>query len=166
MNYYRCQEGTEAYHILYETMDRINHCLSAAGELAEELGAISFTPNELVVGGIGSLRFNHKPDTDAYRIVGKHRIGRVTHYDCVPCIDTKAGAEVAARIIKLPFIKHSDITERIGGIVTPEVEGDRFVAFFRSDGWIYLQSELQHRLEGLAEITEKNYKEADAYFHQ
>ena len=164
MNYYRCEKGTEAYQILSELYNKEADCIHAAAELASELGAISFTLNSLVVGGIGSLRFISKPDPKKYKVIGVKRVTRMKFYDCIPNIDTEEGAKIAVKITKLPFIRMEEVDRLL--CITDKVDetGDSFGFDLMPVGdWFYLKSEVHHGLNGLEEITEDSYASAETY---
>lgn len=164
MNFYRCKKGTEAYQVLIEMHYQIADCYDAAAELASELGAISFTLNSQVIGGIGSLRFIGKPDPKEYKIIGIKRAAGKKLYDCVPNIDTKEGAKIALKITKLPFIRKEDVVDRL--CITDKVDDMGGIFGFNImpvDDWFYISSEVHHGLKGLEEITHQNYANAEAY---
>lgn len=163
MNYYRCEKGTEAYHILGNLMKEICKCYKAADDLATELGAVSFTTNSVVIGGLGSLRFNRKPDPKEYRVIGKAKAGGIKMYDCVPNIDTKEGAAIAVRMIRLPFIKQEDVLKRCGVQEPDEQIDDKSVVFLTADDYIYMESGMEHALEGLESISQQNFEDAKEY---
>ena len=164
MNYYRCEKGTEAYRVLSELHRQIGCCIEAAAKLAGELGAISFTVNSQVIGGIGSLRFIGKPDPKEYKVIGISRSAGKKLYDCVPNIDTEEGAKIAVRITKLPFIRREDVVDRLCITDKEDDIGDSFgFDIMPVDDWVYLSSEAHHGLKGLEEIDYASYHAAETY---
>lgn len=164
MNFYRCKKGTEAYRILSELYHQSADCYDAAAELAGELGAISFTLNSQVIGGIGSLRFIGKPDPKEYKIIDIKRATGKKLYDCVPNIDTKEGAKIAVKITKLPFIRKDDVVKMLCVTDKEDDMGGIFGFDIMPVGdWFYISSEVHHGLKGLEEITHQNYANAETY---
>lgn len=164
MNFYRCKKGTEAYQVLIELHHQSVDCYDAAAELASELGAISFTVNSQVIGGIGSLRFIGKPDLKEYKVIGISRSAGKKLYDCVPNIETEEGAKIALRITKLPFIRREDAMERLHITDKEDDMGDGFgFEIMPLDEWFYMSSEAHHGLKGLEEIDYASYHAAEKY---
>ena len=161
--FYRCEEGTEAYQAIGVAFNKIRECCQAAATLAEELGAESFTTNELVIGGIGSLCFNHKPSPKQYKVIGKERTGLKTLYHCVPDLEQRGGRAIAMRIVKLPFLKSSQIHEFLRVDQETEKPDEAALDILRIEGYYYMQSDFTHHLEGLEEISEQNFQEAAKY---
>lgn len=164
MYYYRCEKGTEAYQVLSKLYRQTSDCIYAAAELAGELGAISFTTNSQVIGGIGSLRFIGKPDPKEYKVIDSTRSPTGKLYDCIPNIDTKEGAKIALRITKLPFIRMEDAMERL--CITDKVDdmGDSFrFDIIPIEDWVYMKSDGTHGLQGLQEIEFSRYHAVEKY---
>ena len=146
-HFYRLPIESENGKKLKALLDKGEQAWLAASELARELGAVRFTPNEaFLIGGIGQLYFTKKPNERAYETI--RRRGR--YFECYPNRGKGAGAKIFERILKLPAVHFKELDPVFGkketGWMTP--------AFFDYREDIYLASPEELDIEGLVPSNE------------
>lgn len=146
-HFYRLPVETEAGKQMKALLEKGQEAWNAAANLAKELGAVRFTTNDaFLIGGIGQLYFQKKPNERAYET-----IKRVGHYfECYPNRGKEAGAKIFERILKLPAVHFKELEPIFGkmeeGAITP--------AFFDYLDDIYLASPKPLKVEGAVESNE------------
>lgn len=146
-HYYRLPIESENGKRLKDLLDRGEKAWEKAAELAKELGAVRFTPNDaFLIGGIGQLYFSKKPNERAYETI--RRRGR--YFECYPNRGKEAGAKIFERILKLPAIHFKEL-EPVFGV---RKEGWMTPAMFDYREDIYLESHEPLAIEGITETNE------------
>lgn len=146
-HFYRLPIESENGKKLLALLKKGEEAWKAAAELTKELGAAQFTPNPaFLIGGIGQLYFDKKPNQRAYNTI--RRRGR--YFECYPNRGKQAGAEIFERILQLPTVHFKELEPIFGkqetGWMTP--------AFFDYQEDIYLASPTPLDIEGLIESNE------------
>lgn len=146
-HFYRLPADSENGKRLKALLEKGEQAWNAAAELATELGAVRFTPNEaFLIGGIGQLYFGKKPNSRAYDTI--RRRGRF--FECYPNRGKQAGAAIFERILKLPAVHFRELDPIFG----PMEQGTVTPAFFDYQGDIYLASVFPLEIDGLVESNE------------
>lgn len=145
--FYRLPIESETGKKLKTLLEKGEEAWKAAADLAKELGAVRFTPNQaFLIGGIGQLYFSKKPGERAYETIRRHG----DYFECYPNRGKVAGSKIFERILKLPAVHFKELEPVFGkmekGSVTP--------AFFDYLEDIYLASPEPLELEGLVESNE------------
>lgn len=145
--YYRLPIETEAGKKLKEILDKGQEAWEAAAGLVKKLGAARFTTNgAFLIGGIGKLYFEHKPNQRAYDVLRRYK----NYYECIPNRGRHAGHNIMQEILDLPTVKFSELRPVFGeqktGWITP--------AFFDYLDDIYISSSNELAVEGMVESNE------------
>lgn len=146
-HFYRLPIDSENGKKLKSLLDKGQDAWNAAANLAKELGAVRFTPNEaFLIGGIGQLYFSKKPNERAYSTIRR----RGHYFECYPNRGKEAGAKIFERILQLPAVHFKELEPVFGkmeqGALTP--------AFFDYQEDIYLASPTPLDIDGLIESNE------------